>query len=67
MRVPFIYLVTYHFLAATQHAEFPEPNMERRALELAIRLLHHNHIDGSSQCSSVDLIVELLKVTKHFH
>lgn len=41
--------------------------MKRRAQVRAVRLLHDDHIDGSSEGGTVDFAVELLEVAEHFH
>jgi len=39
--------------------------VEGRALELAIALLHHDHIDGSREGGGIDVVVEVAEVAEN--
>lgn len=57
-------MTTYHLLPAAQHSQLPEADVEGRALELAILLLHHDNIDGSRQGGRIDVVVEVTEVAE---
>lgn len=56
----------YHFEATSQDSQLPEPDVERRAREGSIRLLHDHHVNSPREGGCVDLIVKLPEVGKHF-
>lgn len=53
---------TYHFLPASEHAQFSEADVERRASVGIIRLFNHNNIDGPRERGCIDLVVKLAEI-----
>lgn len=56
---------TNNFLLGAQHAQLAEAQVEGRALEGSIRLLHHDHVDSPRQSGRVESAVQLLHRHKH--
>lgn len=51
---------TNNFLLGAQHAQLAKADVEWGALERAIRLAHHDHVDSPCERGGVEASVELL-------
>lgn len=55
----------HHFLSGAQDAHLAEANVERRALQRAIGLFHHNDVDAAGEGGRVESSVELFDLDEH--
>lgn len=55
----------HHFLPGAEDAHLAEANVERRALQRAIGLFHHNDVDAAGEGGRVESSVELFDLDEH--
>lgn len=63
--MPFYFKSPYHFLSGPEDAHFAEANVERRALQGAIRLSHHDDVDAAGKGGGIEASVQLFDLDEH--
>lgn len=56
---------SYHFLSRPEDTHLAKADVERRALQGAIRLSHHDDIDAARKGGGVEAAIQLLHLDKH--
>lgn len=57
--------ISYHFLSRPEDTHLAKADMERRTLQGAIRLSHHDDVDAARKGSRVEAAIQLLHLDKH--
>lgn len=56
---------SYHFLSRPEDTHFAKADVERRALQGAIRLSHHDDVDAARKGGRVEAAIQLLHLDEH--